>query len=207
MKLPRALLALLFVVLMTRAAAAVDIAGHIEGLQGEVTATGTTGFSRPLQNGSTLLVGDRIETSAEGRARIKLLDGAIVTLGANSALTIETYEDDNDDNGKALLDVTQGVFLAISGAIARLGPDRFSVTTPVATLGVRGTEAWGEVAPDHLAVAMLSGTEVSVTTPLGSVVLNEPGSGVDVVFGEAPPQPHQWSDERLENARLATAFH
>ncbi|MBL8668253.1 MAG: hypothetical protein JNM48_12395 [Rhodospirillales bacterium] len=88
----RVLLLCFVVVLIAAPAGAVDLAGSVAKLQGSAVATATTGFSRPLQNGSTILVGDRIATGADSRLRMN--DGAIVTLGSTSTITIETWSGD-----------------------------------------------------------------------------------------------------------------
>jgi hypothetical protein len=105
-----------------------------------------------------------------------------------------------------LLDFTQGVFLTASGAIARLGSDHYQIKTPLAVLGVRGTELWGEQLPDRLAVVMLSGTAVTVTTAYGTLELNQPEAGLDIVADQPLPEIRQWSAERLERSRQAVAF-
>ncbi len=199
------IVACLIVIGASGPAAALDLAGTVVRLQGTASATGSNGFSRPLQEGSTVLVGDRLATSSDSRLQLRMKDGAVVTLGRNSELTIEAYTED-ESLGRAALNVIEGTFLATSGAIAKLGPDRFTVTTPVATLGVRGTDVWGEQSGERLAVAMLSGEGVQVSTPQGSVELTTPESGVDVVLGEAPPAPKTWSPSRLEAARASVSF-
>jgi hypothetical protein len=201
----RALLLCCVVCLLGGPAAAIDLAGSVAKLQGSAIATAGTGFSRPLQEGSTILVGDRIATGADSRLRLRMTDGAVVTLGSTSTMTIEAWNEDAN-LGVAALNVVEGVFLAASGAIARLGADRMVVTTPVATLGIRGTEVWGEAFPDRLAVALLSGTAVVVDTPQGAVEMNVPGSGLDVVAGEALPPIKQWGPPRLQKAADAVAF-
>lgn len=184
---------------------AIEPAGNVERLQGTATATSTANLTRTLQEGSTVLVGDRIATGTASRVRLRFNDGGSITLGDNTTLTIQTYDTDSPAS-RGLLDVAEGVFLAVTGAIARLGPDRYIVTTPVATLGIRGTEVWGSQLPGRFAVTMLSGTGVVVTTPQGTVELAEPLSGVDIVEGEALPAPRQWSAERLERSRQEVAF-
>jgi FecR protein len=186
-------------------ASALDLAGSIERLQGSAVATGTTGFSRPLQPGSTILVGDRLTTASNSRLLLRFHDGASVTLGSNSTMTVETYDED-PAQGRSIIGIAEGVFLAASGAIARLGQDRFTINTPSATLGVRGTEVWGDQLPDRLAVTLLSGAGVVVITPLGSIEMTEPESGIDIVAGQPLPEPKRWGAERLERARQAVAF-
>jgi hypothetical protein len=191
--------------LVAEPASAIDLAGSVVKLQGSATATAGTGFSRPLQEGSTILVGDRIITGADSRLRLRMTDGAVLTMGSSSTMVVEAWDED-ESVGRAVLDVVEGVFLAASGAIARLGPDRMVVTTPVATLGIRGTEVWGDVLPGRLAVALLSGTGIVVNTPGGAVEMATPGTGLDVVAGEPLPQIKQWGPPRLAAAAAAVAF-
>jgi Uncharacterized protein conserved in bacteria len=185
--------------------AALDLAGTVERLQGGATAIGSNGFSRPLQEGSTILVGDRITTGAAARLRLRMNDGALLTLGNSSTLTIDAY-DESEATGRAVLGVVEGAFLAATGAIARGASDRFVVNTPVATIGIRGTEVWGEQVSNRLAVAMLSGTGVVVSTPDGVAELTTPEDGVDVVLGEALSAPKRWGKARLAAAIATVSF-
>ncbi|MBL8668252.1 MAG: hypothetical protein JNM48_12390 [Rhodospirillales bacterium] len=104
------------------------------------------------------------------------------------------------------MNVIERVFLGASGAIARLGPDRMVVTTPAATLGIRGTEVWGDASPELLAVALLSGTGITIDTAAGRIEMIQPGTGLDVVAGRALPPIKQWGPPRLQAAREAVAF-
>ncbi len=89
----------------------------------------------------------------------------------------------------------------------KLAPDRFTIETPSAVLGVRGTEVWGRIADEAaVEVAFLSGTGVVVLTPEASVEMTEPGTGLTVVAGAPPPQPKPWSAERLAAAADAVRF-
>lgn len=201
----RVLLLCCVVCLAVGPAAAIDLAGNVVKLQGSAIATASTGFSRPLQEGSTILVGDRIATGTDSRLRMRMIDGAVVTLGSTSTMIVEAWNEDVNF-GQAALNLVEGVFLAASGAIARLAPDRMVVTTPVATLGIRGTEVWGQALPDRLAVVLLSGTGVVVDTPQGTVEMNVPGIGLDVTAGEPLPPVKQWGPPRLAAAAAAVAF-
>ena len=205
MAVARILLVYLVFVLVAPPAGAVDLAGSVAKLQGSATATAATGFSRPLQDGSSILVGDRVATGADSRLRLKMNDGALLTLGSSSSITIEAWNE-SETLGQAVVDVVEGVFLAASGAIARLGPDRMVVNTPAATLGIRGTEVWGDASPDRLAVALLSGTGVSIDTPQGRLEMTDSGSGLDIVAGQALPPIKQWGPSRLQAARESVAF-
>lgn len=193
---------------MLRPAAALEVAGTVERLHGTATATSSKGLSRPLQAGSSILVGDSLATGSNARLRLRMTDGAVLTLGYGSGATIDAYSPD-ETAGQAIVNVSEGIFEVTSGVIATLGPGRFLIATPTAILsilGYRGTDVWGQQIGDRLGVVMLSGTAVQVTTPDGSVDLNTPDTGVDLAPDQAPPPPVIWSPDTLSAARAATAF-
>jgi hypothetical protein len=185
-------------------AEALELAGTVAALRGSAFATGPSGLDRRLQVGSTILVGDRIATSPDGRLRLAMNDGAALGLGEASTITIAVYDVD-ESAGNAVLGFEGGVLLAESGAIARLGPGRFSIDTPVAFLDILAGRLWGDLYPDRLTLMLPSEGAATVVTPLGSVDLTQPETGLDVVPGEPPPQPAPWDVRRLEDALGALA--
>lgn len=194
------------VLLFTTTTHAVEPAGTVVRLIGTAVAAMSTGFSRPLHIGSTILVGDRLETAPGTRIEVRMNDSSVLTLGENSSMLVELYGRE-DESGYGLLKMVSGVFLAASGALAKLGPDHYVIETPSAILGVRGTEVWGQLGEgDHLDVALLSGTGVTVTTPQGQVEMTDANSGITVVPGQTPPEPRPWSEERLSAARATISF-
>ncbi len=201
-----ATIAFVVVLLFSPVVFAVEPAGTVVRLIGSAVAAMQSGFSRPLYLDSTILVGDRIETGPGARVQLRMNDGSVITLGESSTLVVDLFGHAEED-GVGVLKAISGVFLAASGALAKLGPDHFVVETPAAILGVRGTEVWGQIDDEtHVEVAMLSGTGIIVTTPQGSVEMTEANSGITVVAGQVPPQPKLWGEERLNAARLAVSF-
>lgn len=194
------------VLLFTTPGRAVEPAGAVVRLVGSATATMSSGFSRPLYVGSTILVGDRVETTASSRVQLRMSDDSILTLGENSSMVIDLFGT-VEEEGFGLMKVVNGIFLAASGALAKLGTDHYVIETPSAVLGVRGTEVWGQLgAGDSLEVAMLSGSGITVTTPQGQVEMTEANSGITITPGEAPPTPKPWSEQRLSAARETVSF-
>jgi ferric-dicitrate binding protein FerR (iron transport regulator) len=89
-RLPNVLL-LMLVLLLPVAAAAAEPVGTVTRLQGSATATMPSGLARSLYVGSTILVGDQLQTAEGARLQIRLSDGGSLTLGENSLMTIEIY--------------------------------------------------------------------------------------------------------------------
>lgn len=86
--------------------------------------------------------GDEIRTGADGAIYIKTVDAGFLVLRPNSAARIVTYKVDaaNPANTKVKLELTQGVARAISGQGVKLARQNFRFNTPVAAIGVRGTD-------------------------------------------------------------------
>lgn len=144
--------------------------------------------------------GDRLETGADGRVDLRLSDGSLITLAADTAFRVEAYrhEEAGEAPGLGLFELSKGGFRAVTGALTTRPGHRVEVRTPVATIGVRGTEFTGELNEDGLDVAMLEGTGVWVRSLDGQQVeLDRPGWRTRVVWRRAasgersalPPEP------------------
>ena len=190
---------------LVRPASAIDLAGNVQQVQGSAQATSAAGLSRPLRIGSTILVGDQLRTMTNTRLLVRMSDGAALALGDHTTLTIAVYEEEKP-SGRAVLDLERGVLVATAGAVARLGPGHFTVSTPMAVLEIRNSEVWAGQFPDRLALLLLSGEGVTITTVEGGVDLAEAETGVEIALGQAPPPPTRWDWQRLEDARQAVAF-
>lgn len=100
------------------------------------------GSHRSARAGTPIWVGDRIETAAGGHVHIRFVDDALVSVRPNSRLVVEDYHYDSSQVHRSLVRfrLDQGVARSISGAAAEGARDRFRLNTPLAVIGVRGTD-------------------------------------------------------------------
>ena len=119
--------------------AAEDSSGMVVASRGEVIAL-SNGGSRELKQGDFIFVNDEILTSARSFAVLQFSDGAKVTVRPDSTLIIEQYLYAGNDNDEATLNLVSGGLRVITGAMAKNNPENYKVRTPVALMGVRGTE-------------------------------------------------------------------
>jgi len=81
---------------------------------------------------------DILKTDETGRAQILFNDETSVSLGSNTLLKLEDVIDDNANSAfRARID--HGIVRFITGKIVEKNPNGFSVVTPDATVGIRGT--------------------------------------------------------------------
>jgi hypothetical protein len=118
-------------------------AGNAVGVKQQAAAV--AGETRTLVVGADLFIGDLVQTGARGQVQILFSDNTELVVGPNSALTIEDYLIRNDGSaGKLAVDVLSGAFRFATGDSAK---NRYVITTPTGTIGVRGTELDGWVDP------------------------------------------------------------
>src|SRR5207248_305281 len=116
---------------------------------GQVFATHADGTRAPLTTGAAIFQGDQIETGAGGAIGVVFVDDTTFSLGAAARMTIdELVFDPGANTGKSALSIVQGVFSFVSGKIAAAGPNNMTVSTPVVTIGIRGTSVAGVAAAE-----------------------------------------------------------
>ena len=119
------------------------LVGTVSLVLGKATIeSGSPTLSRTLRPGSQVRVYDRIVTSTNGHVHIRFVDDALLSVRPDSRLEITRY--DYDAARPALsavkFDLIEGVTRAISGKAAKAARQRFRLNTPIAAIGVRGTD-------------------------------------------------------------------
>ncbi len=143
-------------------------------------------------------VGDRdtLTTDATGRAQILFDDDTTVALGSNTSLSLETVVAEGA-NPAFKARMGQGVARFITGKIVEKNPDGFSVVTPDATVGIRGTIFAVQVGNDT--------TTVFVTNTTKQVFVNGVlvPTGFKITLPQGTPSPMTPADHNLVSGSVA----
>lgn len=116
-------------------------AGVVVMAVGNVTVTSGVGDGRSLQRRSQIFTGETITTGKESRAQIRFSDGSLISLQEGSQFRIENYSYQQEKKGdNATYQLLKGGMRTISGAVGKVNRDEYKVATPVATIGIRGTD-------------------------------------------------------------------
>jgi hypothetical protein len=115
--------------------------GRVEFSIGQVSGIDNTGKQRRLVKGSTLSAGDTVRT-ARGRAQIRFTDGSYTSLQPNTVFRIDDYHYDakRKEESVSFFSLLKGGLRTITGIVGKLRKKAYRLTTPVATVGIRGTE-------------------------------------------------------------------
>lgn len=199
------------------AAAAMKEVGKVTRLQGTATQTQETS-PRNLQAGSLIRVGAVVETGPDSRMEIVFIDGSQMTLGEEARLVMDelVYNAAASDAGaiSQTFEVLSGTFRFISGAVGREDRDAVQIETPVATIGIRGTDFFGGplaagMPPGELHYGFMSiSGAIEVMTPQGSVTLDEENEGtfLPMAGGAAPTPVNFWEKEAIDEAYASIEF-
>jgi hypothetical protein len=147
---------------------------------------------RELRIGLNIIRNERIHTTEAGSTQIIFLDQTSLTIGPNSDITIDQYVyNPSSGSGNLAVRIGRGVLRLIGGEISH--GDQIRITTPTATLGIRGGMALVDTTHSKTSVVHLYGA-TTVTTAFSSITLAKPdlyvyttGSGIsDPIF--VPPE-------------------
>jgi len=137
----------LFIIFFLTATGAVaqEWAGIVKAVKGTVTVE-RDGKILPLRLGDKVFPEDRLICGDSSHIAVTLRDDTLISTGANSQLALKKFVfNASTQEGNILVSVLRGVTAMVSGLVAKTNPNAMQVTTPTATIGIRGTEFIVEV--------------------------------------------------------------
>lgn len=146
-----------------------EAVGETVYVKGQASATGTDGKERRLAIGSPIFNGDLIRTDAQSKVGFAMTDRSAYTVAENTQLRIKDYQyrESAPEEDSSTLSLIRGAFRFLTGAIGKRNPDDVRYETPVATIGIRGTEGevrYEETQADQFRVCVLGGMVVVYIT-------------------------------------------
>ncbi|MDF2995807.1 MAG: hypothetical protein K0R27_1444, partial [Xanthobacteraceae bacterium] len=148
-------------------------------------AAGTTG-RRTLQVDGDVFMGDKVQTGPGGEAQIQFKDATKLVVGPNSSMTIDAFVfDERNTARKITMNAAKGAFRFITGNSEK---QAYTINTPTATIGIRGTRFDFSVAGNGEMTFALFDGQARVCDRAGNcrdvrgnceVVVTPPGGGVD----------------------------
>jgi hypothetical protein len=175
------------------------------------------------QRGTPVEVGDTIRTGPTGLAQVRLKDGSLLSLRYGSTMKVEEFSlpapapapapqpaaapaataPPAATGGRSVLRLLRGAFRTVTGLIGKGANDAYQVITPVATIGIRGTDysaaycnADCGTTPDGLYVGVSSG-QIELNNGAGELVLSNDQYGY-VKDNATPPDRELAPPEALE---------
>ncbi len=150
-----------------------EVVGEITTAIGQGKIVGPAG-ERSIARGQRVHAGDRIETADGGHVHIRFVDGGLVSVRPLSRLLIEQYRNAKGAELAAIkFSLEEGVIRSVTGQWGEANRDRFRLNTPIAAIGVKGTDFVVKVQPDATLASVVSGA--IVMAPLEGACANSLG--------------------------------
>lgn len=173
--------------------------------------TRSTGYPEVTRNNRTYILAsqsriyaeDIIRTDKASRLILTMKDDTTFALGPNSHFVLHRYDIDGSLNAPvAQMSFTSGSIRTKTARIMKAAQPQFEIRTPLAVIGVRGTDFWSGYlfGTNTLDVAMLSGKGIYVQNQHGSVDLTLDGWGTTVIGNSAPTPPKIWPSQKINRA-------
>ena len=172
---------LLGLLLSVAALAAPEAIGTLAESRGKVEINGAA-----VTPGAELRLGMRVATGSSSQAVLKFADGQTVVVGPESVFWIKNYRyaGNKPQENRFSSELVQGGMRFISGALAKETPQAVEIDTPVATIGVRGTDFTAVLG--SLCLMVREGRVV--VTSGGQSIVAEPGQILFVQDKLTPPR-------------------
>ena len=171
-------------------------AGAVVGLFGGCVIE--SGGSRVAAKiGQPVQIGDTIDVPADGKLKLRMADGSVVSVAAGTRMTIVAFGLDSAGQREAArLSLTQGLLRAVVAPVGR--PASFEVDTAVGTAAVRSTDWFVEASGAAMQVGVLSGS-VEMTSAATKRRETIPARwGARLEAGRDPVPPRVWSPAEFD---------
>jgi hypothetical protein len=170
------------------------VAGTVQRTEGFVRLIGAN--ERNAAAGSVIREGDRLITTPNSDCVVKLNDGAVIAVRANSEMLFaqQRFNARDPADSSSVMDLVRGALRQVTGLIAKIQPGNVRVQTATATIGVRGTD-FETVQIDQQSVAMGTSLQPGNYTQVysGRTLVEGRGSGgterVEVGAGQTSFSP------------------
>jgi hypothetical protein len=171
--------------LLTGAAIVPMMAGTVIAVSGSCTARG-----RVLKSGAAVQVDDAVAVPADGRLKLRMVDGSMISIAPDSGMTVAGYN--VGSVGRiAKLSLAQGLLRAMVAPVE--GPSTFEIATAVGTASAHSADWFIEAQVGSVQVGVLAGTVDLMSAVSGRAVSIPARWGTRLEAKRDPVQPRVWA--------------
>lgn len=145
------------------------IVGEATMVIGVASVIGSDGVTRGVDRGTAIRVGDRVQTQSGGHVHLRFVDGGRLSVRPSSSLQIEDYSHSQQQPvlGAIKFRLDEGVVRSITGSWGEAARERFRLNTPVAAIGVKGTDFVVKTEGDKTSASVYTGA-IALTPLVGA---------------------------------------
>ena len=137
----RNLLAFLAALMLCHAAYSAELFGTVDALSGSADVVDQSGKSTAASVGLKIFEGQTINSAADGEVHLVTEDGGIIAVRPNTVFRVDEYKaEGNTSTDKIFMSLLKGTIRSITGWVGKYNNPAYRITTPTATIGIRGTD-------------------------------------------------------------------
>lgn len=154
-----AILPMALVLSHAQAQAPHDAAGRVMFVVGKATKQNENGATQAIAKDMTIWQGDKLVTAADGYIYTRMSDGALLVIRPESTLSVDLwrYDANKPENSQIKYTLHNGLSRYVSGRGSQAAKEQFRFNTPLAAIGVRGTDFTVWTRADLTEVSVRSG--------------------------------------------------
>jgi hypothetical protein len=162
------------------------------------------GGTRTLSAGSDVFSNEVVRTGEDSLAQLLFLDATSLSVGARSEVKLDRFVYNPDrKTGNVVVEASRGAFRFVSGSQA---PTNYTIKTPLATIGVRGTIVDGYITTrkEEQYATVVTGVQIIVwegsafVTTFGATYNLGPGQAI-FVSANGQVNELQWDGTAFDN--------
>jgi hypothetical protein len=134
------LFAFLAVLMACHAGYPAELFGTVDAISGIACVSDDSGKAGSITQGRKLYDGQTITTASDSEVHLVTEDGGVLALRPDTKFRVDEYKADGDSADKIFMSLFKGAVRSITGWIGKHNTSAYRITTPTATIGVRGTD-------------------------------------------------------------------
>lgn len=170
------------------------VAGKIDLMEGDAKIFDTQNVRRTVKLGDPVYEGDTVTTGANGEVHMTMDDEGFIAVRPNTTMRITQYRAEGDEQDTGVISLLVGSLRSVTGWIGKYHAKSYSIRTPTATIGIRGTDHEPMVIPEGSSEGE-AGTYDKVNA--GGSFINTAQGKVDVDPNHAAFAPHSGRAPRV----------
>lgn len=119
---------------------AAELFGTVDAISGSAFVSGQMGKSSSISMSQKIYEGQTINTASDGEVHIITVDRGIIALRPDTVFRVDEYKAEGGSADKIFMSLLKGAMRSITGWIGKHNTSAYLITTPGATIGIRGTD-------------------------------------------------------------------
>ena len=117
-----------------------ELFGTVDAISGSAFLSDQLGKTSDIFVSQKIYEGQTINTASDGEVHIATEDGGVIALRPDTVFRVDEYKAEGGSADKIFMSLLKGTIRSITGWIGKHNTSAYLITTPTATIGVRGTD-------------------------------------------------------------------